>query len=607
MALSPISGITVEGTPRELASFVRAGVPYVLWSAPLAAMGKARLSWKPHGAANFTEVQGALLTAYRRISAILDPSTDQLLVVWDDGLAEDGFESGKMFGARFNVATGALVSGPTDLGEGSEPRLSYVTATPDDRLLLYYRTAKNLGVYGRRSEDGGATWSSAYPLLTGKVSQTSRLKVIPYDGQHVSIAQVGVEARRLPEIGMFQRTRPLSNIVAHPTDATKLFVSEPSKSSDSITPDNIRGGLVVSVDQTRLYHLGGIAQGTTDAINAVARLTVSGTTLTVDASAGPVGNGDNLVEYTLAPAVQQDFELPGITSDAVACDVSATHGYVALRHAGSNVGELDVVDLSTASSSAFLTGIQSASAVAVANFLSPPLIFAGTTESGVHRLRVYAEDALTPTLFMNVKLPARPLGITVRAHPTEAGGVRLYVSMTDRIAVYDYFNSTHPILMVDTILLTNVVAGAEAQKMFVTANGTMLVPAGRGGVLVFSPDGRLAAQTFLSGKIVQPWTPSTAYAFDALVRPRDTHPFAAARYYFRASTAGTTGSGEPAWASTGTMSDGTAVWTPVALTDGVAASIAFNEQTKRLYVAGTAGGPNGTDGRVWILDGSKVL
>lgn len=604
MAVSPITGITQEDQPQELSSFLRAGVAYVFWATPVLGLAR-RIRWKPHSSADYTEVIPSLLQNYNNVSCIYDPVLDHLVVVWDDGDALDGSRNGTLFMARFNPVTAALISGPTTLFQGASARLSYLTTTQNNKFLIYYKTAKSLGVYGRRSEDGGLTWQSAYSLVTGQVNGTSALEVVPYDGVHVSVAQLGRSTRTLNEISMLQRTRPLSNIVKHPTVANKYFIGEPSKFDNTTLTDNQRGGLVLATDNSKLYHLDGVVQGTSDSINAVALITATGTVLSVDASAGPTGNGDDLNSYTLTPAAGTlNVDLPG-TSYAVSLAVSAAYGYVAEYADNSGTGgQFIVVDLSTGSTGTVFSGVTGVRAVGVANFLSPKLIFVASTESGVERLRVYQENALTPTLLLNTKLTSRANSITVAVDPTNASGALLYVACVDRLNVYRYTSSTVPVQLIDTLTLSG---GSTFYRAMVATNGNVVLAAGTAGVLVLNAEGRILAQTPVSGKIVVDWTPSKAYALNDLVKPRAQHQFARSRFYFRNTTAGTSGTSEPSWAATGTVSDSGAAWQAVGLVDGIVSDIALDETGKKIYAVGVAGGVLGTDGRVWVLNATGLI
>lgn len=618
MTVSAITGITLEGQPQELSSFLRSGVAYVLWHSPIS-VGLKRLSWKPHNALDYTEVVPALGQAFRGVTALYDPTSDHVVVIWDGGDDVSGSHDGTLTLARFNPTTGALIAGPTVLFPGSQPKLSYRSATQDSNWLLYYRTAKNLGVYGRVSEDGGLTWNSGYPLYTGQVGETSQVDVVPYSANNASIAQLGAESRKLIETSMLARTRPLTSIVKHPSVANQFFVGEPSKFDNTTLTDNLRGALVLATDNSKLYHLDGVAQGTADGTGAVALVTVTGTVLAVAASAGPTGNGDDLNTYTLTPAASTpNVDLSG-ASFAVGLDVSSTHGYVAQYADNSAVlGQLSVVDLTSGTTAAPLSGIAGVRGVAVANFLTPVLIFAATTESGVERLRVYQQNALTPTLLVNTKLTSRANFLSVAPDPTNPTGALLYASLVDRLNVYRYVSAAVPLQLVDSLTLPG---GGSFFQSKVATNGNIVVAAGTAGVLVLSPDGKIQAQTVCSGKFAADWTPATVYTLNALVKPRASHQFANSRYYFKCTNVGagpaTSGNAEPSWAATGIIYDpitpptagntNSLQWTPVGLTDGIAVGVALDEVNKRIYAVGSVGGVLGTDGRVWMLSASGLI
>jgi len=843
MTLSSITAITQEGQPSGLSSFIRSGVMYVFWQAPVSDTGLQRLNWKPHTAADFTEVTPTLAQAFHNVTALYHPASDQVVVVWDDALAVSGYTDGSLSTARFNALTGALVSGPTVLFSGSQPKLSYRT-TASSECSLYYVTLKNGGVYGRLSTDGGVTWQSGEPIITGQVSSSQRIEVVPYDSEHVAIAQLGSDARPMTEIGMLQRTRPLSSIIntggngasghildantlalwrldeagttwadatgnypltqtgsptsvvgrvnnarrftasgqyaTNPADATarsqiidgeftvefwfyastaewatspvqsllislsgdqvggptqntlfgvqihkatrqfqtfgqkdsnvytafgpgtlivpldrwnhlawrsisdgsgtftwthfldgvlagtetlvqasnnggsaqwllgsglnfgiaphgvlddiriskvprtnaeilasaqrspvRLHVGEPSKFDNTTLIDNLRGGLVASTDGSKLYHLDGVVQGTSDTVGAVARITITGTALAVTSSAGPAvgANGDDFVSLTLDQAGVPtlgalNVDLPG-ASFAGALDVSSTHGYVAEYADNSGVlGQLIVVDLTSGTTATVFTGVTGVRAVAVANFLTPKLIFVASTESGFERLRVYEENALTPTLLLNTKLTSRANAITVAPSPGDPTGALVYVSCVDRLNIYRYTNASLPAQLVDSVSLPG---GGSFFQSQLAANGNVVVAAGNAGVLVLDANGGIIAQTAVSGKPVLAWVPSKVYALNDLVKPRSTSPFARSRMYFKASTAGTSGTAEPSWQLTGTILDSGAQWQPVGLLDGWAVGIALDETAKKIYAVGSVGGVLGTDGRVWVISAAGLI
>jgi hypothetical protein len=214
-------------------------------------------------------------------------------------------------------------------------------------------------------------------------------------------------------------------------------------------------------------------------------------------------------------------------------------------------------------------------------------------------------EPVTPTARpANTKLTSRANAITVAPDPTNATGALLYVACVDRLNVYRYVNSALPVQLIDSLTLSG---GSTFYKTVVASNGNVVLAAGNAGVLVLNPEGRILSQTALSGKIVLEWSPSKVYAINDLVRPRTPHQFARSRFYFRATTGGTSGSGEPSWAATGTMTDGGAQWTAAGLLDGVAVDVALDETTKKIYAVGVAGGVLGTDGRVWVLNAAGLI
>ena len=604
MALSSISPITLEGQPLGLSSFLRAGVMYVFWYSPINDTGLKRLHWKPHTGLNFTEITPDFSTDFRNVSVLYHPATDQIVVVWDDGQGQVGVADGTVYGARFDAVTGALVAGPTLLFPGSKPQLSY-RGTAGSHFVLYYLTPKVGGVYGRLSVDGGLAWQSGMPLLTNQALSTTSVKVVAYDPTHVSIAQLGRDTRSLSEIGVLQRTRPLVAIVKHPTVANQFFVAEPSKFDNTSLVDNLRGGLALSTDKTKLYHLGGVVQGTSDTVGAVALITITGTVPAVTASAATGGNGDDLRGYDLTPALSTPtVDMPG-SSFAVALAVTNTHGYVAeYSDASAVLGQLIVVNLSTGTTGTVFTGVTGVRAVGTTDFMATPLIFVASTESGIERLRVYQQNALTPTLLLNTKLPARANSITVIPSPVYPNGARVLVSMVDRFNIYDYNSAATPMVLVDSYRFSG---GGQFFKAAVALNGNIVVSSSEAGVVVLNSTGRVLAQIGVSGKVVAPWTPSTAYSVGNFRKPREGHQFARNRTYFRCTTAGTSSSAEPSWAATGTIIDGGAQWTAQGSTDGLVTDVMLDETTKRIYAVGSAGGVLGTDGRVWVLAAGGLL
>lgn len=605
MTISPITAITAEGQPKELASFLRSGVMYVVWSDFIGSgIGSVRrVRWKPHTSGDFTEVIAPTVHTFNFISALYHQPDDSLIVVWDDGLSVSGAANGNIYISKFDVLTGAVIFGPNLLCQGAQPQILFRTTSTED-LLIYFKTKKNGGVYGRMSSDGGLTWSSGEPLVTGQVLDTDSIKVVPYDSAHVSIAQSGKDPRSLSEVGLFARTRPLSSIKSHPTIPSQFFISEPSKFDNTTLTDNLRGALVLSTNSTKLYHLDGVAQGSSDSIGAVALFV--GSSMSVSASAGPVGGvaGRNLVEYSLTPALGAlSVVLPGATSYAVDLGVSASYGYVAEYSNSTTAGQFVVVDLSSGTTATILSALTGVRAIAVANFTSPALIFVASTESGSERLRIYQENGLSPTLLLNVKMPARVNSLSV-SNPGSPVVAQVLVSMVDRFGVYNYFSSVLPVRMVDTYRFSG---GGQFFKSAVAANGNIFVAAGNAGVLAFDSSAKILSQLTCSSKLVPTWVAGTAYPLNSLIKARPSHPFSPNKYYFKATTGGTSGGSEPSWQTTGTVTDASVVWTPQAVIDGVVTDVAIDQVTKRVYAVGSVGGNLGTEGRVWALSAGGLL
>ena len=195
-------------------------------------------------------------------------------------------------------------------------------------------------------------------------------------------------------------------------------------------------------------------------------------------------------------------------------------------------------------------------------------------------------------------MPSRVNNISVVAG-TAPATVRLYISMVDRFGVYEYYDAFSPIRSVDAYRFPG---GGQFFHSIISSSGTVFTAAGNAGVIAFSPSGKVLAQLRTSGEVISTWVPGIAYGLGSLIQPRSVHPFSPNRYYFKATTGGTSGNGEPAWSTTTTVSDGSVVWTPQGPIDGVVTDVALIESTKRLYAVGSAGGNLGTDGRLWALN-----
>ena len=156
MTVSAITSVTAEGQPKELSSFLRSGVLYVVWRTP---QGPALVPGDrfdgSHTSENFTEIIASkLIDPFNSLSTVYNPNLDSVVAVWDDGTGFPNIQNGNVYIAQFSVTTGAILNGPTLLCQGSNPTLCYRLQNTAN-LLLYYRTLKTGGVYGRISSDGG--------------------------------------------------------------------------------------------------------------------------------------------------------------------------------------------------------------------------------------------------------------------------------------------------------------------------------------------------------------------------------------------------------------------------------------------------------------------
>lgn len=605
MTVSSITGITKEGQPLEMASFKRSGIIYVAWNSEVSFVQR-RVRWKPHDGADFTEVFADLVTDFRNIATVYLPSSDSVLLAWDDNTGVGGVENSRIFVARFNPLTGVRISGPTLLGPGTRPQMLYRGNVQGNSVILASFLSKTDDVLVRITTDGGLTWSGGAPVLVNKVVGTNFIEAVAYGEDHLSIAQLGGDNKKLSEISFFTRTRPLVSILKHPSNPDQFFIGEPSRITSVAQADNLRGGMALLPDNSAIIKIDGEAQGTSDSIGGIARVSVSGSAISVSASAGPTTgtNRNRIVQYSLTPSISSSADLD-VSIPAVSLGVSSTFAYVA-QNVESNPtgGQLKVIDLSNlATQNAFLTGV-SGRAVAVANFLTPKVIFASTTESSIERIRVYSENGTTPTLLMNSKVSNRVNSIFVAPHLSNPAWAILYVSNSNRLSVMEYRGSSIPLRVLDTVTLTG---GGQYLSVARASNGNIVAAAGIAGVVIFGPTGKTLAQLRVSPLVVADWRPQTAYSLNQLVRPTPENQFAQNRYYFRCSTAGTTAVSQPAWAFTGTMTDGSAVWTPVAERDGIVSGVALDETSKRIYCVGVVGGGSNTDGRVWVLNARGFL
>jgi len=203
-------------------------------------------------------------------------------------------------------------------------------------------------------------------------------------------------------------------------------------------------------------------------------------------------------------------------------------------------------------------------------------------------------------------MPARVNG--VQAVMASAITGTLYVSMVDRLCIYSY-NEGNPLILRDYYQFSG---GGQFFRTAVAANGNIFAACGSSGVVAIIPEKGVVAHMNTSAITVADWKPNTAYIINDIARPRPQSPYHASRIYFICVTAGTSGASEPRWDYIDTVSpldvhDNTAHWMPVTVIDGIATDLVLDEASKLIFVVGSVGGAQGTNGRVWILGSGGLI
>jgi hypothetical protein len=603
MTVSAITTATTEGQALSTGLFRRNGVVYLLWSIQ-AASGKV-LQWKPHTAGGSTEVTGRLSAEFSNLTCLIRASDGALVVVWDDEGLQGTEDGSNLLQAAFHPDTGALLSGPLNIGPGMRPSLLHRGGDTTAELLLVYALQRQQSIFLRYSTDGAQTWSGAKPVLSNRVRNTQDIVAIPFDDQHISLLQLGEDSRPLKEIAVLTRSRPLAKVLRHPSLSNRILVSEPSYLSPSQLSDTGRGGLVFSSSQNRLYHLQGVRLGSSDGRGSVCLIDTLANPPTILESVAPTGDGDDLAEMTLSPlSLGMTTDLFTSAAVAVGLDCSTSYGYVAGRSEAGNLGTFLVVRLSDRSLATVLSNVEAVHGVAVGLWAgSPTLIFVSTQEAGVSYLRVYEENGLTPTLLKRHKLPSRANGLFVVRD--SASTSRLVSALQDRLNIYQLASPSSPLQLQQS---QQLLTGGVLFNTRALSNGNLVCAAGSAGIIIFDTHGTLLAQTAVSGLVMNEWAPGTSYAPGALVRPRSSHPFARQEQHFLCTAGGTSGLYEPPWISTGTVSDaGTLRWVSQGQTSGVVFDVETDAVRDLIFAVGVAGGYAGTAGRVWVLSARGLL
>jgi hypothetical protein len=604
MTVSAITQIVKENFVAGLAAFVSGGVPFVAWTTPTVIPGLFQLWWRRHDGADGTETLADFNDPYFHFSAVIRTSDGALLFVYDDGYAD----LVEIWATAFNSTTGALVMPPVLIATGSRPSIVNLPSAAAGRVTIMFERFG--AIYICESFNGGATWGNQHPVLNNKVNETVELAVVPFDESHLSIVQVGRDARTLRELGSLTRTRPMAGIVAHPTLADRFYVVESTQRSvaavDQFT-DLQRDGIVLKPNGDLIVP-DRVRQGTDDSLGELLLLNTSGVApVVVDSVVIPAGAtpGADIVNVAAGPPMAagtgKDTIFGASNAGVADADFSATLGYFVGYTDQATTGGLAVYDPATDTIALPLSGC-SARAVSVCSSFTPAVIAVATAEAGQEKLRIYTENGLTPTLRATHKLPARANFIRVVMDTATVG--RIYCSLADRLLVYQVSGLTNPIRLVLSI---PILTRGNFFHAVLTARGNLIVAAGNGGVAVFAPSGETLAQTVLSGVYAPEWQPSHSYGSGEFVTPTAMNAYAPQRRYFRCMVAGVSGVFEPPWAPTGSVADEGATWVEQGILDPVVAGVAIDNTRQRIYAVGTIGGPTGTQGRVYVLDARGLL
>lgn len=601
MAVSVISQVVSEGHVQYLDAFAVGGALYAAWTEPVGTAGVARiLRWRNQAGVVGTEITAETAAPFARFATLPIASQGALLVAWQDDDSDDP----DVYVARFNVATGARLSGPTWVTKGMRPRLVERTngGTDLDPILIYADNTTR-AVYLRASWDGGVTWEGARPILNQMGRDTIDLTAVAFDSGHVSVAQLASDARRLREIGSYSRTRPVVALLMHPTITDRVLAIEASARDVAAVAqlaDTIRGTMELN-GTTEIIVPTRKRLGTDDTVGDLFLVNVADEVPTLVSSlaipAGAVA-GDGICRVAL----------PGLT-------VNATVSPLFNGSAAPNAAPVALCDDPDSFLVAGYSDTADAGIIALVNRLSNAVTYkavgglpralkctdtisvAARSSPGAagHALLFGATTAGIDTYVH--KLPSRPNTILLNMETATSGQV--FVGLNDRLNVYQIDSLARPIRLVLSI---PIFTRGAIMQIVMMPNGNLLCAMGEGGVAVISPTGEILAQAPVSGIYAAPWQRSTAYSLGAIVSPTPTHAYAAQRRYFRCSTGGTSGANEPAWTPFANVNDGTVVWTDAGPAVGIVCGVAFDATRRRIYAAGVLGGTSGLTGRVWSFD-----
>jgi hypothetical protein len=570
VTVSAISQVTQEGYVEYLSSFSKSGVMHLAWTTQGSGVDRI-LQWKPHTSGDFTEVAGATQASFHNVATIYVPSSNAVVAVFDVGGTD-------LYVARFDETTGATLALPTRLGVGMKPSILYRGGVQGPTLEMVYGNPRLPQVYLRESLDGGVTWSGERPVLSNYVRNTVDIAAVPFDDTHVSVLQLGNDARPMLETGSYTRTRPVAGILKHPTLPDQFYVVEGSNRGTRLG-DYVRGAVLGS----SLKFLDGDRYGSDDGLGPLSLFSGSGLVPTV-------------VTAQVAGAALGDVVGPAQAADLA---LGPTYLYAALySDAVANQGTLYVAPIAGGSSGTPITGIAAVHAVSVSN----GVLFVATLEGTQEKLRIFTENGLTPIAQTDHKMPARVNKLLAVMSSPSVGYI--YVSMLDRFNVYRVEGLTSPIRMVMT---TPVLSRGSFFQAKVLSTGNILVAMGDGGIIALTPEGGVISETVLTGKMASPWVASKVYALNDIVAPTSESPYAQYRRYFRCSVGGTSYITEPLWSPSGTVIDNTAQWVEVGSVSAIITGLEVDESRSKIFAVGVVGGSSGTSGRVYCISAPGVV
>jgi hypothetical protein len=610
MTVSGITSVVRSDIVLDTGAFIRQNYTWVVWSVSAPLGSDQLLRWRRSDQTEFQYVEAKLRTRYWNFVSIYRSSDDALVVFYDTDAGETDTGS-KIYTATFDLLTGNVTASAQSIASGFKPSVVYRGGVPGNDIILTYANRAKGSVYCRQSIDGGAFWSAERPVLTNKVRTTTDVVAVSHDSNHLSVLQVGSDARPLKEMGIWNHSRPLGMIIKHPNVNDRYLVAESNQrviTAVNQLTENTHGALIATQDNAAVLQGFGDRIGTDDGINPLIYLDTSAPTPTVSSSlaltqgANPAGE---LARATIAGAPSFDRRIQAFTGgEIIQCvTVSANYAYLAAgSDVGSNLGSMAVMRLSDYTLAYPLTGISSVRCACTATASGTTYIFLATLASGIEKVRIYLENGLSPTNagYLDHKMPSTINNVMAVLDSPTSG--MIYVAMSDRFHIYKFNGPTVPLQLYAHV---PALTSGGFYHMVMAANGNIVCARGASGVSVIKPDGEVVAQSAPVGVIARPWLRSTYYPTGSFVIPNSSNIYAPNRTYFKATSGGTSGTLEPKWvASPTSITDSSVTWVEQSVTSAVVTAVAVDQTQKRIYAAGVLGGVSGVAGRVWAFDAS---